>query len=291
MSYPKYAIVTPARNEESHIARLIESVARQTVLPHIHVVVSDGSTDHTESMVKRYMKDLSYLNLMTRTHDQIQGFGSKALAFNMGWNKVRTHNPDFIVNLDADVALDSSYFNEILSCFTREPELGLAGGWIYEQQGQSWQPQKIQDDSVAGPVQCFRSACLDAICGYYPLKSGGIDTLAEIMVRRLGWQTRTIRSLVVKAYRPVRTGQSSCLGVRFNKGMVQYRLGYHPFYQLVSCIYRLPEKPVCFGSLATLLGYIKAACSGEDYEIPREFLDYVRDEQIQRMVNIFLKSR
>ncbi|MGI9212364.1 MAG: hypothetical protein ACR2HF_07800, partial [Methylococcaceae bacterium] len=96
---------------------------------------------------------------------------------------------------------------------------------------------------------------------------------------------------IVKAYRPVRTGSSSCLGVRFNKGMVQYRLGYHPFYQLMSCIYRLPEKPECLGSLATLLGYIKAACSDEGHEVPREVLDYVRTEQINRLVNILWKTR
>ncbi|MGI9212293.1 MAG: glycosyltransferase, partial [Methylococcaceae bacterium] len=127
MNSPEYAVITPARNEEAHIGRLIESVASQSLLPKIHVIVSDGSTDQTEAIIHHYLPKLDYLHLITRHHDGKLGFGSKAAAFNMGWQMVRRYNPGFIVNLDADVAPDAHYFTDIFLRFALEPRLGLAG--------------------------------------------------------------------------------------------------------------------------------------------------------------------
>ena len=39
-----YALITPAWNEEAHLAEVIRSVAHQTILPVCWVIVSDGST-------------------------------------------------------------------------------------------------------------------------------------------------------------------------------------------------------------------------------------------------------
>ena len=47
-----YVLITPARNEERFIEKLIESVIHQTVLPEKWVIVNDGSTDATASIVK-----------------------------------------------------------------------------------------------------------------------------------------------------------------------------------------------------------------------------------------------
>ena len=49
----KYVIVTPARDEEKHIAATIASVAGQTILPTEWIIVNDGSTDHTGSIIRR----------------------------------------------------------------------------------------------------------------------------------------------------------------------------------------------------------------------------------------------
>ena len=48
-----YSIVTPARNEAAFIARTLESVCSQTVLPEKWVVVDDGSTDGTPEIVSQ----------------------------------------------------------------------------------------------------------------------------------------------------------------------------------------------------------------------------------------------
>jgi len=53
-SAPSYALITPARNEAKFIELTIKSVAAQTLLPIKWVVVSDGSTDGTDDIVRRY---------------------------------------------------------------------------------------------------------------------------------------------------------------------------------------------------------------------------------------------
>jgi glycosyltransferase involved in cell wall biosynthesis len=50
----KYVLITPARNEEEFIEQIIKSVIQQTILPLKWMIVSDGSTDGTDEIVKRY---------------------------------------------------------------------------------------------------------------------------------------------------------------------------------------------------------------------------------------------
>jgi glycosyltransferase involved in cell wall biosynthesis len=50
----KYVLITPARNEPAFIEQTIKSVIQQTILPLKWVIVSDGSTDGTDEIVKRY---------------------------------------------------------------------------------------------------------------------------------------------------------------------------------------------------------------------------------------------
>lgn len=51
----KYVVITPARNEARFIELTLKSVTNQTVLPRKWVIVSDGSTDGTDDIVKKYM--------------------------------------------------------------------------------------------------------------------------------------------------------------------------------------------------------------------------------------------
>ena len=54
MKLPVYVVVTPARNEARSIERTIQSVVAQKVRPLRWAIVSDGSTDATDEIVKKY---------------------------------------------------------------------------------------------------------------------------------------------------------------------------------------------------------------------------------------------
>ena len=60
---PSYVLVTPARNEAALIEQTIRSVINQTVLPMKWVIVSDGSTDGTDEIVKKYESEFKWIKL------------------------------------------------------------------------------------------------------------------------------------------------------------------------------------------------------------------------------------
>jgi poly-beta-1,6-N-acetyl-D-glucosamine synthase len=278
-----YALITPAYNEEAHIRRLIQCVAAQTLAPVKYVIVSDGSTDGTDEIVEQYTRELGFVELLRSEKNGRSNFGSKALAFNAGWDRLRALDIDFIANLDADISFEPSYFESLIEEFQKEPDLGLAGGHVHDVFCSRFVPQRMSEDSVAGPTQFFRRQCLEDICGYMPLRWGGIDAAAEIMARMKGWKTRTIWNCRVLAHRPVRTGRKSVFGVRFNKGVMNYSLGYHPLFHALSCLWRVKDHPFAAGSACVMAGYIWAALRGCERQVSKEFVDFLRNEQLSRL--------
>src|ERR1700752_2258112 len=99
----KYVLVTPARNEARYIEQTIQSVIAQTVRPGVWIVVSDGSTDGTDEIVERYLKDHSWMQLVRMPERRDRHFGGKVHSFNAGLEKARLYDYDIIGNLDADI--------------------------------------------------------------------------------------------------------------------------------------------------------------------------------------------
>ena len=60
----KYVIVMPAYNEEDFIGRAIETIAAQTLLPQRLVIVNDGSTDGTRSIIEGYQESYPWIQLV-----------------------------------------------------------------------------------------------------------------------------------------------------------------------------------------------------------------------------------
>ncbi len=278
-----YALVTPARNEESHIEKTIKSVISQNAPPVQWVIVSDGSIDLTDEIVQDYAFSHRFIQLVRVTGQNHRNFGSKVAAFNAGYKTLASEDYAFIGNLDADVSFGSGYYEHLLKIFGEQPDLGIAGGLILELVGQRFVSQNISLNSVAGAVQLFRRSCFEAIGGYVPLQEGDIDAAAEIMARMQGWKVRTFTELKVLHHRRVGIGRNHLCGTRFRQGMNNYRLGYHALFQLASSVYRIREKPYLVGGMLTLLGYVWAYCRGYEISLPEDVVRYLRCEQMTRL--------
>ena len=90
------AIVIPTLNEEKYIGGLLESIARQTILPKEVVVVDAFSKDKTEEEVKKWQKKLPQLKFCQIAKDTI------SRQRNLGVKKTKSFR---ILFLDADTAL------------------------------------------------------------------------------------------------------------------------------------------------------------------------------------------
>jgi len=283
----RYVLITPARNEGATIEKTIKSVISQTILPQKWVIVSDGSTDRTDEIVKKYVDKYDFICLHRREADSSRNFASKVYAVNAGVEQLNGTEYDFIGNLDADITFEPDYYERIFEMFGDNPKLGIAGGVALEPHKGKWCPQRTNVElSVGGYGQTFRRQCYEDIGGYLPLKKGGEDAIAEVMARKNGWEVRACPQLEVFHYRETGTAGRSFYSARINLGTYRYSLGYMLWFEIARCLSRM-RKSYILAELFTLLGYILAFLRRDEIAVPEDVLKYIRHEQIYRLRNAF----
>ena len=208
MNDDRFVLVTAAYNEEKFIDGVLQSVVRQSVLPAKWIVVSDGSTDATGTIVRGYAAKYPFIELLNLSNAHKRNFGAQVNAINEGCARLKSLKYRYIGNLDADISFDSGYFAELLKRFEENSQLGLAGGAITEEvRGSFRQRRHNSADSVAHTIQLFRRECFEAIDGYLPLRYGGPDWHAGVVARMRGWQVQSFDDLPVRHHRQQEQGQ------------------------------------------------------------------------------------
>ena len=277
-----YVLLTAAFNEEAHIEETIKSVLAQASLPKIWVIVSDGSTDRTDEIVRRYAENHSFIRFVRRNKDHNRGFASKVFALRAGLQSLSLETVPFIGHLDADISLEPSYFTALLAKFEKEPTLGLAGGWFSEKIGGEFRLSRGSNPaSVPGALQMFRRECYEDIGGLLPIEYGGEDWYAEVMARKCGWQVRSFPELTVRHLRESGTADSS-MRYCYRQGIADYSLGSHPLFEFAKLARRVTWRPYVIGALARLLGFVVAHFSRERM-VPADFVAFLRKEQLARL--------
>jgi biofilm PGA synthesis N-glycosyltransferase PgaC len=278
-----YVIITPARNEEAYIEKTIQSVISQTVPPQKWVIVSDGSTDRTDDIVKRYAAMYSWIKLVRMPEHRDRHFAAKVQAFSAGYQKVKDLQYDIIGNLDADLSFDKDYIEFLLSKFSEYPELGVAGTPFVEDNSQGYDYRFTNIEHVSGACQLFRRKCFEEIGGYTPIKGGGIDWVAVTSARMKGWKTRTFTEKTIFHHRKMGTGKGHVLKARFRLGKEDYYLGSHPLWELFRVIYQMKHQPFILGGVFLFLGYFSALLRRMERPIPPDLIKFYRKEQMQRL--------
>lgn len=291
MDNKQYVLITPARNEEKYIEKTMESVVNQTILPKKWIIVSDGSIDRTDEIVKIYESKYDFIQLLRVTGQKNRNFASKVIAIKAGYVQLKDFKYEFIGNLDADVSLPQDYYEKIITKIEQKPKLGIAGGVVSDFIKGKFVKQNTSLNSVAGTVQFFRRRCYEDIGGYIPLKHGGVDAAAEIMARMKGWEVQTFPKINVFQHRRVGTANVNILLAAFHRGKKFYLLGYHPLFQLIRCVSRIMDKPYLIGSIFELAGYSWSYLRGDRLQLPENVVKYLRSEQMERLWNILRRKR
>lgn len=279
----KYALITGAYNEENFLERTIQSVVSQTVPPVRWIIVDDSSTDHTPEIVARYARQYNFIELLQLRDPHPRDFTAHVVAINAGYESVKNTEFDFIGNLDADIAFEPDYFHRLLRKFEEYPQLGLAGGFLYEEQNGELKARRGNSvRSVPNAVQLFRRGCYEAIGGYLPLKYGAPDWCAEVRVRMKGWRVYAFPDLKVIHLRPTGSADGRLRNM-YRNGLVAFSLGSHPIFELLKSLRRIPQKPFGLASLAMLAGLASGYLRREKRQVSEEFIRSLRDEQRKRM--------
>jgi hypothetical protein len=175
-----------------------------------------------------------------------------------------------------------------LTEFEKDLNLGISGGIRYDLIKDKFYKLDCAPDSVGGPFQLFRRKCFEEIGGYKPLRFGGIDAVAEISARMMGWEVKHFPKYKIYHYRQTGMANKSIIKQRFKAGLRNYSIGYHPIFQLLKSSRDFFIKPYFIGSALILAGYFWGAIKRYEMPISKEFKVYLRNEQINKIKTGFL---
>jgi biofilm PGA synthesis N-glycosyltransferase PgaC len=288
---PTYVVITPARNEAEFIGLTLQSMVTQSALPVRWVIVSDGSTDGTDDIVRKYADEYPWIELLRMPERTERHFAGKVGAFNAGYARVRDMDYDAIASLDGDISMDSEYFAFLLGKLAEDTTFGLVGTPFEEGSDQVYDYRFVNIEHVSGACQLFRRACFEAIGGYVPVRGGGIDYIAVIAARMKGWKTRTFPEKVCHHHRIMGTAQQGIFKAKMKLGAKDYALGNHPLWELFRSTYQMSKHPIVIGGLAILAGYVGAWLRRAEKSVSGDMQAFIRNEQMQRLKRFFSRGR
>jgi len=285
-----YVLISPARNEEKNIEKTIQSMINQTHLPLKWVIVNDGSTDSTASIINRYLPKYGWIEMIEMPTRRDRSFAAKVNGFNAGYERVKHVNYEVIGNLDADLSFEKDYLEFLMGKFAEDSSLGVAGTIFKEEGGYSSDTDSFEGQThVAGGCQLFRRKCFEQVGGYIPNKAGGIDWIAVTTARMRGWKTRSYREKWFFHHRSLGTAERSILASGFSYGEKDYYLGGHPVWELFRVFYKMTKQPYVIGGAVLGLGYLWALLRRTPRPVSDDLMKFHRREQMVKLRTI-LKS-
>lgn len=285
----KYVLISPVRNEGRNIDKTINSVIHQSILPQQWIIVDDGSTDNTKEIIRGYLKDYKFINLIElpdRGYYDLSG-GGEIKAFYEGFKNMKHSNFEYIGKLDGDVSFDSDYFKNLLEKFVYNENLGIISGSCYYDYDGSLKLEKSYIYHVRGAARLYRKKCWDDIGG--TIKDLGWDAIDVYKARMKGWQTQSFNE--IKMIHHVKTWtKGGILKGRKRGGRIEYLKGSHPLFILIKTLVYVFTSPIFIGAMFYMLGYLMPYFKFERKNVERDLEIFIRKEQIDRLKNIFINN-
>jgi biofilm PGA synthesis N-glycosyltransferase PgaC len=278
----RYLLISPCRNEARYLRRTLDSVAAQSIPPTLWVVVDDGSTDETPSILEEYTRRMPYLRVVQRTDRGSRQVGPGVIeAFYAGLDTVNLEDFDYLCKLDLDLDLPTRYFELLMQRMDCDPRVGTTSGkpWFAHPKTGVLVPEICGDEMSVGMTKFYRVACFKEIDGFVrQVMWDGIDCHRA---RMLGWIAESVDQEAIRFIhlRPMGTSQKGVWTGRTRHGFGQYFMGTSPLYYLAVVTYRLPAYPMLIGSAAMLWGYFKSWLAGLPRYDDLEFRDFLRAYQ------------
>jgi cellulose synthase/poly-beta-1,6-N-acetylglucosamine synthase-like glycosyltransferase len=122
---PRVSVVIAARNEEHNIGRCLQSLVQQTYPPGSYeiIIVDDGSTDGTASIVRSYSNRYSNVRSLALSADRAEGQSRKPQAIEKG---IESSKGEVIFTTDADCLVPPRWI-EIVSKYFSDDVVFVAG--------------------------------------------------------------------------------------------------------------------------------------------------------------------
>jgi len=291
-----YVLVTTAYNEEQIIESTIKSVIHQTHLPKKWIIVSDGSTDRTDDIIRKYAEKYQFIIYERQEKRDIdkkrieKASIAKSRSMKLALKRLSDVEYDFIGNLDSDISFDSDYYEQVLSKFLNDSKLGIAGGGAFNvnPNGTLTGGGFIKTHFVGGPVQLFRRECYEEIGGYQPY--GRDDCIAVGTAKMKGWKVRCFPEIRAFHYGTPSNKVKEKVPDCFKMGQMDYIMGDFLIFQFIRCTIRAFKKPYILAGMAMMAGYVWAFLTKRKKIPEKNLRKYMQSQQLSKLISR-LRSR
>lgn len=132
---PLVAVVVPVFNNKEDTREFLESFKKVTYPNHEIIIIDDGSSDGTEEMLESEYPEVRI----------VKGDGTlmSALAFNLGIEKAREIEAEYILQIDNDTTVEPEFLSILVDTALRNPRSIITSKVYYY-----YDPQRLIDAGV-----------------------------------------------------------------------------------------------------------------------------------------------
>ncbi|MBL8820275.1 MAG: glycosyltransferase family 2 protein [Planctomyces sp.] len=284
----RYVLITPCRNEAEFARRTLDSVCAQTIPPALWVIVDDGSTDETPSILAEYAAKFGFIRIVRREDRGKRAVGPGVIeAFYAGLDMVDLGQFDFLCKLDLDLDLPLNYFESLMARMHSNPRLGTCSGKPYYVDPKTGEliSEGCGDDTSIGASKFYRVTCFQQNGGFVrQVMWDGIDCHRCRINGWIAcsWDDPEIRFIHL---RPMGSSQQNILVGRMRWGFGQYFMGTGPLYMAASAVFRMKKRPYVIGGLCMMWGYVRSWLRRETRYEDESFRKFLRRYQWRCLVH------
>lgn len=252
-----YLLVTPAKDEENNIPKLVESVLKQSIRPTLWVIIDDNSGDRTSLLIQDICNEFDWIKLIEMNekseYDWLRYGSVVSYGFEYAINHLKSNDMyyEFLGILDADIVLNNNYFELLIEKLNCEPDIGVVSGTLYIKKNGDIIPEN-KSDQPRGGARLYRRHCFETIGGFSKLPSP--DTITDIKASNRGWKLARETKSKGLHNRLSSSGRGIWNGYK-KQGEGRYYLNYHPFNVFLTGMYHCTKYPFYHG-IAYIYGYI-----------------------------------
>jgi hypothetical protein len=259
-SESRYVLISPCRNEAAFMRQTLDSVIAQSLKPAKWVIVDDGSTDETASILAEYGSRHDWISIVTRDDRGYRAVGPGVIdAFYSGYETIELGGYDFLCKLDLDLLLPPQYFEILIRRMNADSRIATCSGKSYIYEHGRLVYERHGDDTSLGMTKFYRMDRFQAIGGFVrEVMWDGIDCH---LCRMHGWIACSWDEPELRFVhlRPMGSSQQSVYTGRMRHGFGQYFMGTGFLFLAASALSRMNQKPYVLGSLAMMWGWVKSA--------------------------------
>jgi len=284
-----YILITPAKNEEEYLPKVIKQFLKQKSKPLLWVIVDDNSSDNTYDIGKSFSEKISWIELYkikrdNNEYDSDIGY-SQVVKLGIDYAKKMSDEKsihyEYIGILDSDIILDRNYFGYLVNMATETSKCGIISGLLHQET-----KKDSEFGSPRGGARLYNKKCLESIGGY-PITAAP-DTVTNIKAKKRGWKLLKIKEVSGLQLRAPWIGNGIWQGYK-KKGQGRYYLNYYPVNAFLTGVYLCSRYPFYIG-IAFLYGYFSFYFLSKKQTEDEEVREYFGEKSFTNLKTFWEKT-